>query len=300
MRRITRIALFFAMVIISAHTFSQQDQEPIKNPPFIENHQQADSQEKQGEKEAQAYKNPASALPINEIKTPTDKLSPKEYEQRNAVNRPRSWGDVFKDPTSVFTGILALFTIFLVIAGAAQLAIARDTEKRQLRAYVFLEAISIGNVFGDPPRVDSATGLPQKGPWIYRPKHGPIVEATIKNSGQTPAYDMVCAGNLVLREYPPGIGPFPHEAIRPPTSKSTLPANGVATQTATMKRPLKKEEFEGLVSGKYAIYYCGTIFYKDVFKENRRTRFRHFYNYSVVSAGIPDRFTSCEEGNEAD
>src|ERR1700722_2684272 len=90
----------------------------------------------------------------------------------------------FGDPNRA----LATFTCVLVIIGAGALWIARDTEKRQLRAYIF----------ADPDaRAES------EGTIVQDVVAGQIPRANIpvRNVGQTPGYDVVIKALIIVLPY---------------------------------------------------------------------------------------------------
>src|SRR5262249_51673089 len=80
---------------------------------------------------------------------------------------------------ALFTVILAFATAFLYFATRDLVEGAEDTAKRQLRAYVFLDQMTIADPMGTPK-----------------------ISIRIKNYGSTPAYGVVFWSEGVLREYP--------------------------------------------------------------------------------------------------
>ncbi len=291
--------LFFAFLVFVAQALSQQAKQPGKNPTLGDNQQQAKDKKEECKNKKTDSPNPMPMLPIDD-RRPGDGI--KEKAQRatqDAHDSPRTWRNIFKDPTSVFTGTLALFTVFLVLVGIRQVWISRNTEIRQLRAYVFVTRLDIGNIGGPPPTIAGGGPIPG-GPWIYKPDSGPIVTMTFKNSGQTPAYNMTCHSNLRLGEYPPVPALFKFKETPSPTSKTPIPPGGIAQQAINKKLPISPEGVQKLNAGVAAIYFYGAIVYIDAFGKQRRTNFRHFYNNSAEMAGIEGAMTACDEGNEAD
>ena len=109
-----------------------------------------------------------------------------------------------------------------------QLTHMQESLERQLRAYVVAEVGSIVNI-ADP--------LPEPGlePTEARrkfPKWGPVVREQIKNTGQTPAYEVCHWGGIELREYPPrSILPGPPDDFMTSKVTSLLGPGIIATKT---------------------------------------------------------------------
>jgi hypothetical protein len=83
--------------------------------------------------------------------------------KRGYFSKPHNWINLL---TLLFVGAYTVITFFILYNSQEQIKISRDVEKRQLRAYVFIDTIS---------------------PFVQEK----LIEAVIhfKNSGQTPAYD---------------------------------------------------------------------------------------------------------------
>lgn len=120
---------------------------------------------------------------------------------------------------------------------------------------------------------------------------------TIKNSGQTPAYDVISEGHICIQEFPltsnlPSIPPSKF------ITKAVIPQGGITTKSLVM-RPLTQPEITQLRHGTAAIYVYGRIYYKDTFGKKQFTNFRlmHFAIAQII--GIGTGLTICEEGNEA-
>jgi hypothetical protein len=194
---------------------------------------------------------------------------------------PKRWREILNNPVDVFTGIIAFFTIILVIAGFRQVAISRNTAIRQLRAYIFIDSIGIKDVDAN-----------------FNPK----TTIVIKNSGQTPAYDLSGIAGIDFREYPLA-SDFDPLFIDPnshiPTSH--IPPGGTAIFRLTHNELLTPVKISQLNDGTHAIYVAVKIIYKDAFGKRRFTRFLGFHNRST--ARHPRHLSSLapySEGNEAD
>ncbi|MDQ6867610.1 MAG: hypothetical protein M3178_04110 [Pseudomonadota bacterium] len=175
------------------------------------------------------------------------------------------------------TLVLAVGTLFLWLATRRLVRGSEKTAERQLRAYVLVSSARIHD-FG-----------------IERP---PRVEIIIKNSGQTPAFDLLSWSGMIFEKFPLNI-----ELVDPPPdikqSRSTLGAGDISSHLTTAGCPLTKIETDMIIAGKVAIYVFGEIKYKDIFKKiERSTRYRMMYGGG--GGATPDgALTFCEEGNDA-
>ncbi len=141
---------------------------------------------------------------------------------------------VFSDPNRV----IAMFTVALAFIGLCASHVASDTEKRQLRAYVIADAVSITSFFEGKPIA---------------------LEAIIKNTGQTPAchvagytgimYDRVLLGR-----------PFP--TVEENNLNATMVGAGgiVRGKVPTLDDPTR-EIFAAIKAGTMAVYAMSRITY---------------------------------------
>ncbi|HEY8094895.1 MAG TPA: hypothetical protein VIE65_02220 [Methylobacter sp.] len=149
---------------------------------------------------------------------------------------------------------MAAGTLFLWLATRRLVRGSEKTAERQLRAYIFSDHAKIIG-FNTPH---------------------PLVIAAFKNSGQTPAYNVIVWVSCHIDAYPLGkkherptdessasrghVGPGATFQIPTPLSE-----NMTASKTATIK------------AGVEAIYYYGEVTYIDAFDEARFTRFCFIY-----------------------
>lgn len=139
------------------------------------------------------------------------------------------------------------------LAASWQAWVARDTEKRELRAYVFISGGSIDDV---------------------RSNNSPAIRLELKNSGQTPAYNL-CSG-LGAR-----LAPYPlNERMRAPNyqSRGVLPPGVQESMIVDSPRPLTDTERNSLLTGKSALYAYGTTRFKDAFGTYWCVDYRYFYH----------------------
>ena len=172
---------------------------------------------------------------------------------------------------------LALLTAGLVVIGIIALCIQRDTEQRQLRAYVSVLTAEIQNL-----------------------SEGEMVTAVIKikNFGQTPAYKFRHWQRIIIDKYPfPGRIPYePDDGIHPSSPLSPGDdSNGIAIFDVS---PMNQTTINALKAGTNALYVVGTIKYDDIFGTNHTTI---FCLYAGGKTKMWDGSLAVySEGNEAD
>lgn len=143
----------------------------------------------------------------------------------------------------------------------------QDTAVRQLRAYVFPEAVT----------------LRKENVWLY--------DVSFKNFGQTPAYDFSqFTASAVADER------AAKESLvakrEGPTSRTTLPPrHSVRT---TKSQPVTAAEAADIQSGRKCFYVFGELQYIDAFGRFRTTRFRYMHNKDCG----PTELIACELGND--
>jgi hypothetical protein len=154
--------------------------------------------------------------------------------------------------------VLAFFATTVASAFTGyQSYISRDTENRQLRAYVNISTIEFK---------------------AFRLGEPISAEFKIRNFGQTPAYNVRHWASIWVQPYPfPGHVPFaPDNGSHPsaPLSPSD-DVKGVAIYDPVAGKPtiLNQAAIDQFKSGTLAAYIVGTIAYDDVFGSHHVTRF---------------------------
>ncbi len=268
---------FIALLVFATCAFSQQAQQPINNPAVADHKQQAKGPEQERQNIKPYSPNQMPVLPVDGGQASVAIKNQGQYSKQNESDNLRSWANVLKDPPSMFTGVLAFLTFLLVCSGLWQLWIVRDTEKRQLRAYVFPEKFTLVNAIGP--------GLPK-------------LRGEFKNSGQTPAFGVTGCSDFIWGPYPPTRDFTLID--NPQTESEGSVGPGIAiTVDLPLDSPIAKEDREALRLGKLAIYFYGWISYRDIFGNQHKTNFRVCYRDSLTSNRVKMLFT-CKEGNEAD
>jgi len=159
-------------------------------------------------------------------------------------------------------------------AGDEIVTVTRDSAERQLRAYVTISGCGISDL---------------------KTTKGPIkATLTMKNVGQTPAYDVVHPSAIGIHSFPRTDFPAPPQDL--PLSKQVLGPNGIAYKFHTY-RVLTDEENDGITAGKMAIYVFGEVRYRDVFGNSHTTKYRYMIGGRVGLRG--KHMAACDDGNEA-
>lgn len=169
-------------------------------------------------------------------------------------------------------------SLVLIALGLAYQAnrIARDTAKRQLRAYVGLRSPKIeGTAVGQHPKVS----------------------LEFQNAGQSPALQLTIQIAL-------GVDHFPqpqraHDAL-PAEAKSVavvLPGSSAKHSLESTGPALTKVEIDAIRGGTAAIYCFGVVKYCDIFGTPHQTDFRLMMGGDV--GGYPDRLVVTSTGNTA-
>jgi hypothetical protein len=181
--------------------------------------------------------------------------------------------------------VLSVITAIYVLISYRTLRAIRKSSERQLRAYVLPESAGI---------YDGTTVTP--------PQQGraniPGIAMLIKNSGQTPAYNVISWLQLavvaVRDEYmltvPPLTQNFPN----------TLGANGTFSKALWFDRQLTAGEIADIVSGVKAIYVYGRIEYRDTFKKKHFSNFRLHYTNADFPPQPNAIVNFSTAGNDAD
>lgn len=161
-------------------------------------------------------------------------------------------------------------------AADAAVAVTRDTAEWQLRSYLCLEQISVSRF--------------ETGQTIE-------VETIIKNTGQTPARNVVGYTAIMCDR-------FPLDKEFPEIVRGTVPAfqtevghGGIVRGVIPTKTPVSAETIQSIINGNVAVYVWGEVPYKDIFGKEWFTRYRKYMTRPQEGKG---RFRSVsDEGNES-
>jgi hypothetical protein len=196
-------------------------------------------------------------------------------------------------PEVTFLGIkpgewlLAIVTWMLWLATARLVRGADKTAERQLRAYVFVKAVDIGDR-GQLPKIAEIEDL----------KGFLASFAIVRNSGQTPAYDVIHWAEIAVRAI------SDEATLSPPlrldlVSANTIPPGGEITKLRWAPNKLSDDDIAGIKNSTKAIFVYGRIEYIDAFAKKR------FTNYRLAFSGVyPPKenasMTFCNSGNRTD
>ncbi len=170
---------------------------------------------------------------------------------------------------------LAFCIAFLALCGTLwQGFVAFDVERRTLRAYVFVDTVRLLNF-------DSLAYTE---------------EVKIKNTGRTPAYNVVQWAASGIAEFP-----VPKEGLPPPAKNSwssvdTMPSE--ATFEVNVSRLFKDGNKTTMQMGIAALWVYGRVDYEDIFRRKYWTTFRFYVGGDIGING--DKMASAKEGNDAD
>lgn len=175
-------------------------------------------------------------------------------EHGNQSRLARLVNKTIDDPVALFTFFLGVATFLLVIVVLGQVKDARESAERQLRAYVVTQ---VKDIVWPPSRNGSV-----------------IVHVEIKNTGQTPAYDVQVISRSNVMEYPfaddydftLGSGEDPSMGLLGPQQP---------TETDSISNPLTPTDWRDMTSVTSGRRLCtyGTVTYRDAFKITRTTNF---------------------------
>lgn len=146
----------------------------------------------------------------------------------------------------------------------------RSTSRRELRAYIFPENVGIYCMINQRP-------ISKNG------KVGSTVH--IKNSGQTPAYDVRHWSEVTICLQADEENLIP-ESMDSAQSNS-MPPNGIITASRRMAAKLTRNQQKGLKDGNLGLYVYGRIDYRDAFGRNQATR----YKFASAIWPLPENIT---------
>jgi hypothetical protein len=220
-----------------------------------------------------------SPATVKGLPTPrTDAESEKERGQGDDKSSTDRW-------LMIFTGGLVVVGIVQVLVFGLQalrlkqtIEQMKATEERQLRAYVQTDVNPAITVAIDPNQIA-------------------MMPVSLKNCGQTPAYDVEINGRILPYDYPL-VGELPDFPKSAEGSRIVIQPGQVFGTHLTADRLWTNHEISRLqANDNIRLYAYGLITYRDAFGQTRRTRFRLM---QADRRGDTFRFTYCYNGNDAD
>ncbi len=165
---------------------------------------------------------------------------------------------------AVVTTFLAVFTALLWLATRKLVIDAKETSKRQLRAYISVTATG---------RIPNSVN-----PTL------PAFQIKIKNTGQTPAYGVKSWRGIGIHEFPLVTELQPMGSV---TNADTVVGSRCDSVLPVRRTtPFAPEQVKGVTDGTHALYIFGRIEYKDAFGDTRFTDFCFYEADGGPDAGL--------------
>lgn len=171
------------------------------------------------------------------------------------------------------------------IISVAALLVAMRTGRRQLRAYLMPDHVAVLHPTHDPD-------YKKKRP---RPGDLPMIQVHLKNYGSTPATNVLHWVGFELL-------PFgaEHRLVAPRTmdrvSEGAVAPGGIITKHLLLERAVTPGEAADFALGKVALYVCGRVTYRDIFRVERETNFLLRYQ-GVWPPPVTNNLFYCDTGN---
>lgn len=212
------------------------------------------------------------------------KILPAEQTQEeaatNATDRPEQRSNGWFSGWNLGDKIAAIAStaaIFQVAALLATFCIMKSAGRRQLRAYV--------HIVIDHEQMVHIPGTDNK----------PSVATVLKNSGQTPAHDVVAYHQFYVG-CPTIYGPLPPIKTEGTGSQIVIHPGTEWPGIAQMQCPLTDQETKAIMANEKRLYFYGEIVYRDAFHRSRSTHYRLMtHDYGGGRRG----FLWCQDGNKA-
>jgi len=217
-----------------------------------------------------------------------------DADQKQATERSNTdWWTVFIAKMTL--GILVIQAGVFAWQGQQlkrTVATMRDTAQRQLRAYVFIDSCSLvaanadGQVYEPLGAVRAATR--------------PALILHYKNTGQTPAYQVVTQSDMRLVPWPLNPSDLPPVAFEKGGTTDSMGPGAVRRKydIPDERVPMLTDaDITALKEGTKAIFVYGEIRYMDTFGKPQFTRYRSFVGGPTALRGT--ELSGHDEGNEA-
>lgn len=211
-----------------------------------------------------AYSKDVSAPPEQTVATSAPSTATTASKDHGASTNWAEW--VIASATVILvivTGYLAAYTRKLWASTSDLVSDSKVMTKLQSRAYVNPEGAGIfeGGMI-KPPRTDKLLA--------------PGIFVSLKNTGETPAFDVVSWMDIAVIE------PINEHTLKFPTlekkNTSTFGKGIPFPKSLWYERSLSQHEVEDIQKGARRVYVYGRIEYLDVFKEEHFTKFRLHYS----------------------
>ncbi|RWN44686.1 MAG: hypothetical protein EOS03_23865 [Mesorhizobium sp.] len=261
-----RVWIFLALMLLASHANAQQS--PSGWPVTIV--ETPDQPSHVAEREKQSDAHDASGLDAQERAANAAERSAATSERQEVP----AWAQIIIGIASTIIAVIALVvSLFTAVASIR-------TTRIQLRAY--LSAFDFDTVISNqntPPHI--------------------VTKITFKNSGQTPARNVVL--NIWWEVGTPPFDEGRHDnAVLKVEGRGSIPAGmpfygAVRTSPTGPDRIVSQEDIEQIVDGNLSFWIFGVIEYDDVFGRSHRSRFRYVMNVGTDNIAT---FSPCAAGND--
>lgn len=286
---------FIIIQLLLALSFSVAHCEPQgQYPPRQEQGEKAQTNKTNAES-GQRQNKPAIATEIECDPACSAKETKNHAEENRFVRLVRKTID---DPLAILTGLLAIATFWLVLVVLCQLRDARETAKRQLRAYLGVEKLAF-----ECPGIRDKNYSPSNHTTVGL-IHKDFLVVRVRNFGETPARNVTVFAYFASTDYPQRLPDnfflendtdyISMAEIRSTLARFTLnkdqtdPSKSVLTDISPLKLAASKKKL---------IYVYGRIYYRDIYDRPWRTKF--CYSWEPWHPG-GERFVPYEEYNDED
>jgi hypothetical protein len=199
------------------------------------------------------------------------------HEQSQPTDeRPDIKEDKWNKVVAYSTVVMAIFTGALFLATWALWNSGERHSEKALRAYVGVDAGEIQN-FGIEKPIKSVLRL--------------------KNSGQTPAYNLVTRQYMKIGTFP--ISDFTSDVKERRTNSFLSPVQDVFANVSG-DRTLTDKEHKAVIDGESVIYVVFELSYRDVFQKERTMNYRAYFRGNKTDPGSTLELSQTEDGNKAD
>lgn len=216
--------------------------------------------------------------------TPT----PKTQADADAANEEKQEKAAAQNRAETLTAITAGATFIQALALIITIAVMVRTARRQLRAYMTIKHAGILLIpQSDDDKKDGHRSI--------------VVDITIQNSGQTPAYKTNAWFKIQLLDLPADSASLDTTpAPRDQWSSAVVGASETLSMGTKGPVTMNTENFNAVRAQKKGIFVWGVVTYRDIFKKERITNFR-MMNGSFTHAGDGGAWALAptEEDNEA-
>lgn len=245
------------------------------------------AQDRQSAKKAPAKEQRGSdANPISVKVLPAQDVEADARKREEDNKRDAYWASRVEGEHRIGTATWALFWVTFALAGFTAalwwatyrlMREAKDTSKKQLRAYVFVKP-------------ELPINIPKMEEW-----HTRGMKFLMHNNGQTPAFNLQQLTIIALKEKDIQIK---LDAVKMEDGGSSLVLTPGMHSEQMMRAtaPIVAEDIAKFRAGTHAVYVWGEAHYKDVFGEHHVTR----YAFQIDGEGRESGRTHwCKHGNES-